>query len=357
MNAKQRFQAVMNREPVDRLPIDIWMTGEVRQSLLDYAGVADDYALYEKLGIDKIVWVGPTYTYNPTAEEDAAAGIYRASFGQPARAKQSGNAVYLEATGFPLLGYDTVESLDKYPYWPDPDKFEYVQSAAACRSVSNKYATLGPWVSFFEIYSGMRGMEQAMMDIIDDPDYVQEVLDRIEHIQTEMMKRYFAQVGDTLDMIFVSDDMGSQSSLLISPRQWDMLLKDRMHRWCSMIHDAGYKVFYHTDGAAEALIPRLIDAGIDVLNPIQHICPGMEMDQLKAKYGDRLIFHGGVDNQGALPFGSVDDVVAETMNCLTNLGAGKQGYLPCSCHNIQAGTPVQNIIAMIETVKTRSSEL
>lgn len=357
MNAKERVLAVINRQPVDRLPIDIWMTAEVRQSLLDYCHVDDDYALYTALDIDKIVWVGAGYSYNPTAAEDAAAGLYRSTFGQPSRVKQSGDAMYLEAASFPLLGYDTIESLDSYPYWPDPDKFDYAGGAAACKAVSKQYATLGPWVSFFEIFCGLRGMEQGMMDVIDDPDYVQAVLDRIEDVQTKMMKRYFAEVGDSLDMVFVSDDMGSQSSLLISPRQWDLLIKDRMKRWCDMIHDAGYKVFYHTDGAAEPLIPRLIEAGIDILNPIQHICPGMEMDQLKAKYGDKLIFHGGVDNQGALPFGSKDDVVAETMNCLTNLGAGKQGYLPCSCHNIQAGTPVQNIIAMIETVQKRSTDL
>ncbi len=357
MNAKERVLAVINRQPVDRLPIDIWMTGEVRQSLLEHCGVRDDFALYSALGIDKIVWVGAGYTYNPTAEADAAAGLYRSTYGQPSREKQSGDAMYLESAGAPLLGYDTIESLDDYPYWPDPDQFDYEGGAAACKAVSSQYATLGPWVSFYEIFCGMRGMEQAMMDVIDDPDYVQAVLDRIESTQTEMMKRFFAAVGDSLDMVFISDDMGSQSSLLISPRQWDMLIKERMHRWCKMIHDAGYKVFYHTDGAAEALIPRLIEAGIDILNPIQHICPGMEMDQLKAKYGDKIIFHGGVDNQGALPFGSVAEVEAETMDCLTKLGAGKEGYLPCSCHNIQAGTPVPNIIAMIETVKNRSSEL
>ena len=97
-----------------------------------------------------------------------------------------------------------------------------------------------------------------------------------------------------------------------------------------MIHSYGAKVFFHTDGASEPLIQRLIDAGVDVLNPIQHVCPGMDCKELKAKYGDKLIFHGGVENQKILPFGTVEEVVAETKHCLDELGSG--GYLPCSCH-------------------------
>ncbi len=100
------------------------------------------------------------------------------------------------------------------------------------------------------------------------------------------------------------------------------------------------------------MIADLIDCGIDILNPIQHICPGMDIKALKRKYGSRVIFHGGVDNQSVLPFGTPDDVRAETRKCIETLGAGGKGYIICSCHNVQAGTPIENIIAMIEAAKT-----
>lgn len=108
---------------------------------------------------------------------------------------------------------------------------------------------------------------------------------------------------------------------------------------------------YHTDGAISPLIPGLIECGIDILNPIQHICPGMDRDNLKKLYGKDLIFHGGVENQHVLPLGTVQDVIDETRQCLDTLGKDG-GYICCSCHNIQAGTPVENILAMIDTVKT-----
>ena len=88
---------------------------------------------------------------------------------------------------------------------------------------------------------------------------------------------------------------------------------------------------------------------LDILNPIQHICPGMERGPLGDDFGERVIFHGGVDNQHVLPFGTVEDVRREVIACLETLG-GHRGYIPASCHNIQAGTPPGNVVAMIEAV-------
>ena len=97
------------------------------------------------------------------------------------------------------------------------------------------------------------------------------------------------------------------------------------------------------------LLPAILSCGVDILNPIQHICPGMERGALQRDFGDKVIFHGGVDNQQVLPFGGVEGVRRETGACLETLGRAG-GYICCSCHNVQAGTPVQNILAMIETV-------
>ena len=111
------------------------------------------------------------------------------------------------------------------------------------------------------------------------------------------------------------------------------------------------KVLYHTDGAVFPLIPGLIECGVDILNPIQHVCSGMDRVNLKLQYGNDLIFHGGVENQRTLPMGTVSEVIEETKKCLDTLG--KDGcYICCSCHNLQAGTPVENILEMVDTVKS-----
>jgi uroporphyrinogen decarboxylase len=144
--------------------------------------------------------------------------------------------------------------------------------------------------------------------------------------------------------------MGSQDNLLMSVEAWDELIGPRLKRWCDLAHRHGVKAFYHSDGAVEPLVERLVGAGIDVFNPIQHCCPGMDMAALKKNYGSRVVFHGAVDNQHVLPFGTADEVRAETADCLASLASDGGGYICCSCHNMQAGTPVENILAMIETV-------
>jgi uroporphyrinogen decarboxylase len=341
MNPKERVLAILNREPVDRIPVDIWYTTEVLESLYAHFGADNEPDLYKKMGIDKIPWFG--------AEYPETGG--RTLWGTTSRRAHAGSSEYIEIDKPGLAGFETVESLKDYPYWPEPEKYNYDSMVEKAKTFSQDYVTLGPWVSFYEIYCQMRGLEQAMMDLALMPDYVNAVLDRIEHIQAEMLNTYLGRAADYIDMVFVSDDMGSQNGLLMSLAMWDNFIKPRMERFCKLIHSYGVRVFYHSDGACEQLIERLIETGIDVLNPIQHVCPGMEMAGLKEKYGDRIIFHGGVDTQDALPFGDRAKVRAETLDCLNTLGAGRKGFICCSCHNIQAGTPVENIVEMIETVK------
>jgi uroporphyrinogen decarboxylase len=116
----------------------------------------------------------------------------------------------------------------------------------------------------------------------------------------------------------------------------------------TLVHQAGGRVFFHTDGAVRSIIPDLVAVGIDVLNPIQWRCRGMDRRELKAAFGDRLVFHGGMDNQQTLPFGTVADVRREVQENVEILGAGG-GYILAPCHNIQALTPPENVIAMYET--------
>jgi len=114
----------------------------------------------------------------------------------------------------------------------------------------------------------------------------------------------------------------------------------------ALMHDAGVFVFHHSDGAIRKIIPDMIEAGIDVLNPIQWRCKGMERESLKRDFGDRLVFHGAVDNQQTLPFGTVEDVRAEVQENLRIFGGG---YILAPCHNIQAVSPAENVVAMYET--------
>ncbi len=342
MTSRERVIAVTERRPVDRTPVDLWHTPEVYAALSAHFKTTSAIELYKALGLDKIVYSMIEYRHAPGAPP-------MSSYGVPLRTCNTGVAVYDEYGDPPLANYDTPESLDDYPLWPDVDRFDYDRVLATMREAHPHFVTNAPWVSFFEIYCQLRGMETAMMDLLAMPELANAILDRIEDIQTRMMRRLFTEGKGYIDWTFISDDMGSQNGLLISLDLWDYYFQERLKRFCTLVHSFGQKVFFHTDGAAEELIPRLIDAGVDILNPIQHNCPGMDCEGLKRKYGNKLIFHGGIDTQQALPFGTPDEVRAETRHCLRTLGAGG-GYVCASCHNLQPGTPIENILAFIETV-------
>jgi uroporphyrinogen decarboxylase len=353
MTPKERVTAILNRQPVDRLPVDIWYTPEIQRDLIAHTGANSEMEMWTALGLDKIAIIAVGYTFGSGTSKNVVgtpASENRTMWGVPLREIKSGSASYNEILTPPMEDMEEVEELDDYPYWPDPDKFDYTAAVESTKAASQKFCTIGPWVSFYEIYCQLRGLEQAMIDLAMEPEFVEACLDRIEAIQTKMMKRYFDQAAPYLDLVFISDDIGGQNGLLFSPAMWQQHLQPRMKRWCDLVHSYGMKVLYHSDGGLEPLIQPLIDCGIDVLNPIQHICPGMDTAHLKQKFGEQVLFHGGIDTQKALPFGTPEDVRKETRHCMDTLGSDGAGYIVASCHNVQAGTPMENILAMIETV-------
>jgi uroporphyrinogen decarboxylase len=355
MNARERVRAALERRPVDRMPVDLWHTPEIVQALRQRFGVSDDFAMWKAMDLDKIVWVFMDYLTDEGESAGAQVGAQtsgsRTMWGVPLRDVEAGAAHYLEFASAPLTD-DYLSAPARYPFWPHADRFDYETALALATRASRDYAVIGPWVSLFEIYCQLRGLEQALMDLVERPAFVDAVLDQVEAIQSQMMRRFFARASGLLDLVFVSDDIAGQTGLLMSPAMWRRHIRPRLQRWCRLIHEHGLRVLYHTDGAAGELLGPIIDCGVDVLNPIQHACPGMELETLRRLYGQRVVFHGGVDNQFALPRGTVEDVRRETRHCLQTLGADRTGYICCSCHNVQPGTPLENILAMVETVQS-----
>jgi uroporphyrinogen decarboxylase len=350
MTPHQRIIAILKRREVDRIPVDVWLTPEVLAALMERFNEVDELALYSRLGLDKIVWIFPGYGSGTFDPNHSTGG--RTHWGVPTRSVKAGAATYLEFGTPPLGQMEEPAELDGYEFWPDPGNFDYSGARKlALEARKHGFATIGPWISHFEIYCQMRGLENALMDVVAEPEFLEAALDRIDRIQTVMLERLMAELGDLLDIVFISDDIGTQESLLLSVASWQEHLQPRLRAWCERIHARGKHVLFHSDGAVRPFIPHLLDTGIDILNPIQHRCPGMDRAALKRDFGARCIFHGGVENQDVLPFGTIEDVRKETRACLETLGANGVGYILSSCHNIQAGTPVDNVLAMIETAQ------
>lgn len=186
------------------------------------------------------------------------------------------------------------------------------------------------------------------MDLALNPEIVHYCLDKLFDLAYKQTERIYAAIPGKVMISYVAEDMGSQETLMFSPKQIHEFLLPRMKRMIDLAHSAGVYVFHHSDGAVRRILPDMLAAGIDVLNPIQWRCKGMEREGLKRDFGEQLVFHGGVDNQYTLAFGSVAEVRQEVLDNLRILGAGG-GYILAPCHNIQAVSPAENIVAMYET--------
>lgn len=185
------------------------------------------------------------------------------------------------------------------------------------------------------------------MDLILNPEIVHFCLDKLFDFCYQNTLRIYEQIPGKVMITYVAEDMGSQETLLYSPQQIRQFFIPRMKRMIDIAHQAGAYAFHHNDGAIREIIPEMIKAGIDILNPIQWRCKGMNRKTLKRDFGDKLIFHGGMDNQYTLAFRSKEKICQEVMDNLRILGRGG-GYILAPCHNIQVVSPPENIVAMYE---------
>jgi uroporphyrinogen decarboxylase len=340
MTPRERWLAVLTRKKPDRVPMDYWATPEVTEQLKKHLGVATDDELWRALHVDRPVFVEPRYIGPPISAGHDVYGIRYA-------AVSYGSGVYGEAVTSPLAQYGSVEEIEQHYTWPSADWYDYSDIPDAIEGNEHR-PLVGGGSEPFLVYKRLRGEAQAFVDLIEHPDIVHYCLDKLYGFAYENTRRIFEAIPGNVTCSYVAEDLGAQSGLMYSPAQIRELFLPWMRRMIGLVHDAGAYVFHHNDGAIRQILPDLVEAGIDVLNPVQWRCTGMEREGLKLDFGDRLVFHGGVDNQQTLPFGTPDDVRREVLDNLRILGAGG-GYILAPCHNIQPVTPVANVLALYET--------
>ena len=340
MTPRERWLAVLHRQKPDRVPMDYWATDEATRKLMAHLGCGDARALFDRLHIDRLVTLQPRYV-GPAipANED----VFRCRY----RNVDYGTGVYRECVSHPLADYQTVEQIDRGYTWPSPDWWDY-STIRAQLDGNEAFPIRGGGSEPFLIYKNLRGQEQAFIDLLEHPDIVHYCLGKLFDLAYENTRRIYEQADGQVMITYVAEDLGSQEGLMCSPVQIREFLLPGMRRMMELTHQARAFVFHHTDGAVRQILPDLIAAGIDVLNPIQWRCRDMEREGLKRDFGDRLIFHGAVDNQYTLAFGSVEEVRQEVLDNLRILGDGG-GYIIAPCHNIQAVSPPENIVAMYDT--------
>ncbi len=352
LSHRERVRRALEHKDTDRVPISLICSGinqptlnEFHQFLKRERGIELGEFLRKTLDV-RPVW--PKYSGPQQEKNTDHWGVRRKTI-------SFGSGSYSDEIDlYPLANASSIDDVVKHP-WPSTDWFDYTEISEQIKRTNEKeeFCIISGWGSIFEASWYMRGFEQFLMDLILNPELTNCIMENVAKFQIEFTRRILEGGNGEIDMIFTADDLGTQNGLMMSPDIWEQNIKPHHVELNKTVHEFGAKVIYHTDGAIMKAVPGLIDMGIDILQALQFDAAEMDPQVLKDEYGDRLCFEGGVSVQKTLPFGTVDDVRQETQELVRVLGQSG-GYILGPSHYIQAGTPVENILAMFDTALQES---
>ena len=348
ISPRQRVQAALNKQHVDRVPVFMWYHPRTLHRLSRLLEVPVSQVSLAMGDDIRQTWVNNNVSLEamaiPEGESQRDAwGISWARFGD-----------FNQIETYPLLSASDAElSAASFPY-------EHVEELLApmieINRLKDAYFTgcdISPCV--FEMYWRLRGHEQSMYDMISKTAGTLNLLDHSTDFSIFLAEA--ATKRFSLDWIWTGDDAGSQQNMLISPAMWRDLIKPRLKRIFDVIHNLGLPVAFHSCGAIRQVIPDLIEIGMNVLNPVQGNCPGMNPLELKKEFGDKITFMGGVDTQELLPKASATDVFRESVSLIEGMTADGGGYILAASHTIPPETPDENIFALYRAAGISQEEI
>ncbi|MCO6449523.1 MAG: hypothetical protein J5I90_01930 [Caldilineales bacterium] len=356
-NRRERVLKAVAHQETDYVPYNFHSIPMVYHNIRDYYGLKDSEAVADFIG-NHVVKIGTDFNYNPWADEirqldltpsggpvhtnlDAKGELHKDEFG----------CVWDRHSGMPHpVAYplaDDPPNLDAY-VMPDPFRAGRFDQAAALadrwRDKAFIFGKLG--MVLFERAWSIRSMTKLMVDMIQRPDFVHELMDRI--LVEWDIPIIDQQIDIGVDGFYFADDWGTSSGLMFSPKMWRKFVKPRLAKIFEHCHNRGVYVGLHSDGRIGPLFPELIEIGLDIFNPLEPAA--MDRLEMKQLYGDKITFYGGLDVEHTMPFGTADDVREETKWLVENLGKGG-GYILQTSHQVLWDTPMENIVAYIETVR------
>ena len=376
LSSRERVRLALNHQEPDRIPLDLdgwatYFTEGAYFSMLRYLGLEEQpqvnewfmvspasEAVLTRFGVDfRRVGLRAPDGFRAAVLPD---GSWSDEWGVRKRrvahfSPRLGREVaYAELVHSPLA-QTSVEDLETYP-WPDPaDPGRYRGLAEEVRHLhtSTQYALVASAVGMglFEQAQWLRGTENFLMDLCLRPEFARRLIEKILEFQIRVLERYLDIVGPFVELVETSDDYGMQTGLLISPQLYRQALQPS-HRLLNKAikNKTEAKIFLHSCGSISALLDDLIAAGVEVINPVQPGARGMDCRELKQRFGSKVVFHGGVDEQQVLPYGNVEDVREEVRARIAAFGPGG-GYILAPAHNLQDDVPPQNVAAMFDAAR------
>lgn len=301
MNSLERFYATVNREPVDRPAAWLGMPDIFAQpALFKHYGVENFHELKLAVGDD-------FYAVEVPYESPNASAIYAAFDWY-----MDGNVDAEERTLTTPGCFAEAEDLEDLEFfqWPDPAKYIDVEECKrrVALAPDDKVCLGMMWSAHFQDTCAAFGMENALMNMIANPEIYEAVDAKIMEFYLKANEIFYEATKGRLNAVLIGNDMGSQRGLMLSPDMVRRFIIPGCKKLVEQAHSYGLKVIYHSCGSIVDIIPDLIEAGVDIIHPIQALAAGMEPQGLKEKFGDKVSFCGGVDTQDLLVNGTPEDV-------------------------------------------------
>jgi uroporphyrinogen decarboxylase len=357
MDSRTRVRGAAAHEETDRIPLDYWSREDVTARLCAFLGLADAETLYRRLGIDiRHVAIDEHHEAFDDRVNCTLGGFSECAGG---RFIMHGDGSFEDAWGIVRrLGADQLydqwvsgpfaasTDLDSFP-WAGGDIYdpvEVVRERAALHG--GRFALLGSLNLPFKMAWHMRGLENFLCDMVLDPPFARELLQRIAIYELQKGIR-FIRAG--VDVVGIYGDIAMQDRMLVSLPAWRALEKPILASMISNFREENpdILVLFHSDGNTMEVLPDLIEIGVDIVNPIQPEC--MDPALVKRMFGKRITMHGTISIQRTLPFGSVEEVRREVRERIRTCGQGG-GLILCPSNLLQNDIPLQNIIALYDLV-------
>lgn len=369
MTHRQRVVAALQHEQPDRVPLDLGssLASTINQRayrrLREHLGlslepppaiwamrsstVIPEEDVLERFRID----LRPLLLGSPDAGGDRVTGPNTFVDEWGATWKRPENGHYISTDGpFWRLSEPTLGDLERRQ-WPDPadpGRFRGLRERARRLRETTDYAVvLNLGVGPLHVCQFLRGWAEWLEDLLVNRAFGEGLFDRVVDIWIQIAERALAETAEFIDVAWFGDDVGTQRGPLMRPELYRRVVKPRHRRIVDTIKRFGKPAAYHSCGSVYALIPDIIDIGIDALNPVQVAAAHMDTARLKREFGRQLTFWGAIDTQRVLPWGTPEEVRREVRRRMADLAEGG-GYILSAVHNIQAEVPPENVVAMYE---------
>ncbi len=376
MTPRERVRKTIAFEQPDRIPHDFAAVPEVWRKLQEHFSVPDREGVLQRLNVDCRIISYDSFCHHPdeeslsgeeknaavvdmeaSSERSSTGGMWRRVepdgsnhdiWGAHRRPVMNQYCALDEFVSFPLAGCSSIDDLRKWP-WPQSSWWDFSNIERIIGELNREaqYSIRYRVGSVFETAWSLYGFERFLMDLSANPALPQYIMERITEVHVENLERVLQQAADLIDIVYFYDDLASQSGLLVSPAMYWRTIQPFHRRIIEVAGKYDKPVMMHSCGAVFGMIPKLIDSGVRILNPIQPLARGMESGRLVREFGGQIVFHGGIDVQELLPRCTPTEIRASVERTCALFGS-KGGYICAGSHHIQADTPVENILAMHE---------